>query len=97
MQTKLIRYIYYRIQLFSISLHPCPGVDHWSSRHRSWVQVLGMAEGLPLSFISLGADSAQQAISQCGKARMQAKSFIRISFLLSSNMSRQVTGQHTLP
>ena len=25
----------------------------------SWVQVLGRAEGLPLSFISLGADTAQ--------------------------------------
>ncbi|KAL3144109.1 hypothetical protein ABBQ32_003899 [Trebouxia sp. C0010 RCD-2024] len=31
---------------------------------RSWVQVLGRAEGLPLSFISLGAGTAQQATSQ---------------------------------
>ena len=37
----------------------------------SWVQVLGMAEGLPLSFISLGAGTAQQAISQGNKARIQ--------------------------
>ena len=38
---------------------------------KSWVGL----NGLSLSFISLGADTAQQAISQGGKARMQVKSF----------------------
>ena len=54
-----------------ILLQFCPGVDHWSLRVRSWVQVLSRTEGLPLSFILLGADTAWQAISQRGKARMQ--------------------------
>ena len=43
---------------------------------RSWVQVLGRAEALPLSFISLGAGTAQQAISQGSKARIQAQNFL---------------------
>ena len=38
---------------------------HWvAGQDRSWVQVLVSAESLPVSFISLGAGTAEQAISQ---------------------------------
>lgn len=42
---------------------------------RSWVQVLSQCWSLCLSFISLGAGTAWQVISQGGKARMQDNDF----------------------
>ena len=46
-------------------------LEYWSIRLRSWVHIMGRAEGLSFSFILLGADTALQVISEGGKARMQ--------------------------
>lgn len=42
-----------------ILIQHCSGGDHWPSRHGSWFQVLGRADGLPLSFNLLGAGTVQ--------------------------------------